>query len=370
MRGAAPHACGRAAGRRWIEWTTARPGRTDAAVTAQMPKRVPAAQQRRLALLQASLQKEHASHQPCALIAARSVAPFTWPPSPEPIFEPYSFDVQKFQRDGFVVLPGIMTEATRTRWKAACIDVQRLNDRLLVETDWEGVDWGACGLEHSPEAVTPAELEPALGGCQLPVPPGVRPAGFSHFLHRNIPGLAFGWGGFPESHAVQHSEFLQYVAAHPDMLKLHSKLLGVPEEEIRFDHGLILNRKCGFRGQNWHSHSYRHEGAPNGLDAHDEDAELGRSLVRTLCYPDGYAAESSGGLGVIAGSHRYRDYVRSGDISSWIEGKTDMDGHPLRVVWDALPKGSIVSLLCHSLHAVSPVQRSGDTRWASLFCFR
>ena len=305
-----------------------------------------------------------------------SVAPFTWPSRPEPLFEPYTFDMQALQRNGYVVLPGLMTQETRQRWKSACIAVQHLNDRLLTETDWANVDWAACGLERPSEAVSQADLEPALGGCQLPTPPGVRPGGFSHFLHRNVPGLAFGWGGFPESHAVEHSEFLQYVAAHPDMLNLHSKLLGVPEEEIRFDHGLILNRKCGFRGQNWHSHSYRHEGAmPGGSDMHDESAELGQSLVRTLCYPDGYAAETSGGLGVIPGSHHYRDYVRSCDITSWIEGKTDTDGQPLRVVRDALPPGSIVSLLCHSLHAVSPVERSsdgsgGDTRWASLFCYR
>jgi hypothetical protein len=352
----------------------------------KMPSHVPAAQQRRLALLQASLQNGHGTRQSVlgcrqsprmatGASTGRSVAPFTWPPSPEPIFEPYSFDAQRLQRDGYVVLPGIMTGATRRRWKAACIDVQQLNDRLLMETDWASVDWGACGLEQPSESVSRADLEPALGGCQLPVPPGVRPAGFSHFLHRNIPGLAFGWGGFIESHAVQHSEFLQYVAAHPDMLKLHSKLLGVPDEEIRFDHGLILNRKCGFRGQNWHSHSYRHEGADDVLGAHDENAELGRSLVRTLCYPDGYAAETSGGLGVVPGSHHYRDYVRSGDVASWIEGKIDADGQPLRVVREALPPGSIVSLLCHSLHAVSPVQRysdgsGGDTRWASLFCYR
>jgi hypothetical protein len=107
---------------------------------------------------------------------------------------------------GFAVLPGIMTEPTRQRWKAACVDVQRINDRLLLETDWGSVDWAACGLEQPIERVSTADLEAAsLGGCQLPVPAGVRPAGFSHYLHRDVPGMAFGWGGFPESHAVEHS---------------------------------------------------------------------------------------------------------------------------------------------------------------------
>ena len=82
-------------------------------------------------------------------------------------------------------------------------------DRLLTETNWARVDWGACGLKQPSETVSLADLQPALGGCQLPTPPGVRPHGFSHYLHRNVPGLAFGWGGFVESHAVQYSEFLQ-----------------------------------------------------------------------------------------------------------------------------------------------------------------
>jgi hypothetical protein len=307
-----------------------------------------------------------------------AVAPFAWP-AEEPLFGPYELDLEGLHRDGFAVLPGIMTEATRQRWKAACVDVQRINDRLLLETDWGSVDWAACGLEQPIERVSTADLEAAsLGGCQLPVPAGVRPAGFSHYLHRDVPGMAFGWGGFPESHAVEHSEFLQFVCAHPEMLTLHSGLLGVDEAEIRFDHGLILNRKAGFAGQNWHSHSYQHEGAPGGDEQHDESAELGQSLVRTLCYPDGYAARDAGGLGLVPGSHRFRQYIRSIDMEEWIAGKTDADHRPLQIVREGLPPGSLVALLCHSAHSVSPVVQQqddsehpdGSTRWASLFCYR
>eukprot|EP01045_Picozoa_sp_COSAG04_P003460 COSAG04_NODE_141_length_23595_cov_4.393003_7_plen_270_part_00 len=250
-----------------------------------------------------------------------------WPPegSRGPIFEPYTLDTEALHRDGYAILPSIMLPETRRRWKAACQAVQVINDRLLLETDWSAVDWPAVGLEQPAERVSPADLQASLGGCQLPAPPGVKAAAFSHYLHRDVPGLAFGWGGFPEAHSVEHSGFFQYVAAHPDMLRLHSALLGVPATELRFDHGestrlfpssvragalggqldermvvrtgLILNRKPGFRGQSWHSHSYMHEGSPT--PELYESPELGRSLVRTLCYPDGYAAEGAGGLGTV-----------------------------------------------------------------------
>ena len=98
-----------------------------------------------------------------------------------------------------------MTAETRRRWKAACQAVQALNDRLLLDTDWSAVDWRRCGLEQPTERASAAALAPSLGGCQLPSPPGVKPAGFSHYLHREVPGLAFGWGGFPEAHSVEHS---------------------------------------------------------------------------------------------------------------------------------------------------------------------
>ena len=162
-----------------------------------------------------------------------------WPPegSRGPIFEPYTLDTEALHRDGYVILPSIMLPETRRRWKAACQAVQAINDRLLLETDWSAVDWPAVGLEQPAEHVSPADLQGSLGGCQLPAPPGVKPAGFSHYLHRDVPGLAFGWGGFPEAHSVEHSGFFQYVAAHPDMLRLHSALLGVPATELRFDHG-------------------------------------------------------------------------------------------------------------------------------------
>ena len=162
-----------------------------------------------------------------------------WPPegSRGPIFEPYTLDTEALHRDGYAILPSIMLPETRRRWKAACQAVQALNDRLLLETDWSAVDWPAVGLEQPAEHVSPADLQGSLGGCQLPAHPGVKAAGFSHYLHRDVPGLAFGWGGFPEAHSVEHSGFFQYVAAHPDMLRLHSALLGVPANELRFDHG-------------------------------------------------------------------------------------------------------------------------------------
>ena len=82
-----------------------------------------AAHERRLRLLHSSLRPNIAPEPPplttgpsaCSALP-RSVAAFAWPPSAEPIFEPYAFDGDALQRDGFVVLRGIMTETTRQRW--------------------------------------------------------------------------------------------------------------------------------------------------------------------------------------------------------------------------------------------------------------
>ena len=101
---------------------------------------MPAAHERRLILLHNSLRSNvpepqlttHVTHTTWANSALpRSVAAFAWPSSAEPIFEPYTFDDAALQRDGFVVLRGIMTETTRQRWRAACIEVQSLNDRCV-----------------------------------------------------------------------------------------------------------------------------------------------------------------------------------------------------------------------------------------------
>ena len=81
----------------------------------------------------------------------------------------------------------------------------------------------------------------------------------------------------------------------------------------------------------------------------------------------------------VPGSHRYREYRRShtdDEMAAWISGKTNAAGEPLRMVRQALPPGSLVALLCHCAHSVSPVVArpgQGDenaTRWASLFCYR
>ena len=243
------------------------------------------------------------------------------------------------------------------------------------------MEWDAAGLAHPGVLPTQDDLTIARGGSQVANFP-FKAAGFSPFLHRDIRGLAFGWGSFVEHNVVEYNRFFQTVATHPEMLRLQCKLLNTElAHELRYDHGVLLNRRPGFTGQNWHSHSYLNEGnrAVHYAERLQESEELGQSLVRTLCYPDGYEATDQAGLKVIAGSHLYRVYsvMECSGIGGtddemeqgWMLNKTKADKvTPLEITADSLPPGSIVAILCHSAHAVASCR--DRQRWASLFCYR
>lgn len=66
----------------------------------------------------------------------------------------------------------------------------------------------------------------------------------------------------------------------------------------------------------------------------------------------------------------------------WLDGRRNsITGEPLQIWAEALPPGSMVSIACHTFHAVSPRKLRGDaerdsylhtdsTRWCALFSFR
>ena len=102
--------------------------------------------------------------------------------------------------------------------------------------------------------------------------------------------------------------------------------------------------------------------------------DLGRwqpNFVLNLVYPEGFAAEDDGGLKFIPGSHLWRDpgglrAQTDEDLESgWLEGKLHpVTRQPLQIVRPALGPGSMVCVLSHGAHAVSP-KRYGRTRRSS-----
>jgi phytanoyl-CoA dioxygenase PhyH len=112
-----------------------------------------------------------------------------------PLFVPYRFaeaERAALDRDGHLVLPGILTGAVREQLVAALAQV----------------------LEH-----------------------GYRQDG-------------------PHMFAAEHAPYLASLIAHPEMLELARRVLGGEQKPIRYDHCVALSRQPAFAGMRWHAHEY------------------------------------------------------------------------------------------------------------------
>ncbi len=115
---------------------------------------------------------------------------------PEPLFNEYRFtntDREQLNRDGQIVLPGLLTDVATDRLAKSLARVQAIQDTGTEQ-------------ENTP--------------------------------HR----FAAEWDGY-----------LASLIGHPQMVTLARDILG---DEIRFDHCVSLSRKRGNQGSHWHSHSY------------------------------------------------------------------------------------------------------------------
>lgn len=217
----------------------------------------------------------------------------------EAIFGEYAWteaDRQRLDRDGHLVLPGLLTEGARARLTTSLASIA---------------------------------AEPAAG----PQPP-------NHY-------------------AAEHDAYLAGLIAHPQLLSLARHVLG---PEIRFDHCVSLNRPGGNGGAGWHSHEYG-ESRP----------ELG--FARIFFYVNGFAPDD-GGLGVVPGSHLYRDAALRAPSDAalragWLADKRHPGaGEPLAIEYLAAPPGSVVLMWTHAAHAVSPRRPRSATRWAVVYAYR
>ncbi|MED5414052.1 MAG: hypothetical protein VYC64_03805 [Candidatus Latescibacterota bacterium] len=299
-----------------------------------------------------------------------------------------AFDRDVYERDGYWVWDGILTDEGRARWSESLQRVQSLNDAIVANSDWGRVQFAAHGLA-APDAdkITPEALAGYRGGSEQMrfQPPGLRDFMYQHGLFD--PALVTDgceWQGMmPEYFPLAYDEFvLDVTANHPQMMDLLGKVLG---PEFLIDHVLTLNRPGGSTGRRWHGHPYR-----QGQYETEDPATGGQSpstqflqhqCVRTLCYPEGMGKNDSGGeLAVVPGAHLYRtpymwdkrrtDYDED-FAAGWMRGKDHpATAEPLRIETLDLSPGSMVSFVHHMPHHVGHRDEGAPTRWGLLMAYR
>ena len=300
-----------------------------------------------------------------------------------------AFDRAFFEREGYWVWEGVLTEAGRRQWTASLQRLQQMNDGAVMETDWGGIDFGGRGLQSpDPDKIGPAARRAFCGGSEQMkfMPPDLRTYMYQQGLLEPEPGLVVPGGQsegvFPEYFPGAYDDFiLDVTTTHPQMMELLGKVLG---PRFIIDHILMLNRAPGTGGRRWHAHPYR-----DGQYEVEDPIGTGRALtreflplqcVRTLCYPEGATAEEGGELAVIPGAHLYRIPYKwstarpDGDEAmraGWMQGKIHaFTGEPLEICSLQLPPGSMVSFVHHMPHHVGYRQPDTETRWGLLMAYR
>ena len=152
-------------------------------------------------------------------------------------------DRRQFLEDGFVLLDGIMTDHGRRAWTAALQHGQEARDAMIRENWIKSIDWKALFRASPPTARPTAEQILAAEGCTQE-PPGDESCGTTTLKNHGI---------FIDHFSAGHLPFLMDVLTHQQMLQLQRALLGC--EHVLLDHNSLLNRKGGYQGGGWHSHS-------------------------------------------------------------------------------------------------------------------
>ena len=317
--------------------------------------------------------------------------------APEALLRPEilaAFDRGFFEREGYWVWDGVLTDEGRRRWTATLQRLQGLNDSFLQRTDWGALDYAGMGLTApDPEVHAPGFLASCCGGSEqmrvIQMTPGLRDYMKDHGLFGpgTVPAAeGRGWEGvMPEYFSPAYDDFILDVATtHPQMMELFGRLLG---PRFLVDHILMLNRPPGSTGRRWHAHGYRqgqHE--TEDVFGRDNDRPPSREYfphqcVRTLCYPEGMGVDDGGGeLAVVPGAHLYRSpylwNTRRSEFdeefrAGWMRGRIHaFTGEPLRIESLSLNPGSMVSFVHHMPHRVGFRDDGAPTRWGLLMAYR
>ena len=119
--------------------------------------------------------------------------PETSPPSPpndrlDDLLHPHvlaAFGRTTFERDGYWVWEGILTDAGRRQWTRSLQNLQAMNDSIVAGSDWLQIDFASRGLTApDPAKVTPEALRKSLGGSEQMQfqTPGLRDHMYQHGL--------------------------------------------------------------------------------------------------------------------------------------------------------------------------------------------
>ena len=318
-----------------------------------------------------------------------------------------AFDDGSWERDGFLVLPDVLTDAARELWLGSLQRLQRISDTIVCETPWSDPEaWAPLGLVPTRSPLSDPEKARLCGGCEIAGPDdGLFPMGYDALPFENkldAPvecGEGVQWQGFfPNEFPLAYDDFLMHVACHhPQFLALQRRLLTPPEHlqpsdslplrPMRLDHTLLLNRKGGSEGRRWHAHEFDGRDSPK-LNQPDEPFVDAAAMVqgarlmlsRTLCYPAGIEESHGGLLGLIPGAPLYRDpFCCCGNRTAWDDDmrkgwlkdkRHQVTGEPLEIVNHALPPGSLTCFPHHMPHSVTPREPDAPTRWAQLLTYR
>ena len=317
--------------------------------------------------------------------------------APEALLRPEvlaAFDRGFFEREGYWVWDGVLTDEGRRRWTATLERLQGLNDSFLQRTDWGALDYAGMGLTApDPEVHAPGFLASCCGGSEqmrvIQMTPGLRDYMKDHGLFGpgTVPAAdGRRWEGvMPEYFSPAYDGFILDVATtHPQMMELFGRLLG---PRFLLDHILMLNRPPGSTGRRWHAHGYR-QGQYETEDVYGRDNDRPPSreyfphqCVRTLCYPEGMGVDDGGGeLAVVPGAHLYRSpylwNTRRSEFdeefrAGWMRGRVHaFTGEPLRIQPLSLNPGSMVSFVHHMPHRVGFRDDDAPTRWGLLMAYR
>jgi hypothetical protein len=234
-------------------------------------------------------------------------APADWQAADErqrstPLFHPRrladataQFDRDAFLRDGFWVLPRLMSEDTCRQWSAALLQAQAIHDAFVVAEDWHSsVPWPDLGLTPpAPGSVPPAELRSAAQGRSQELP-GVLAKFGTDWQERGE--VMRRHGLIPEYFLSGYVPFLMDVACHPEMEALHRCMMfgkadGSISRRVLWNHCHLLSRAPGYPGGSWHSHPNR-DGTDSTCGAAHDVAEydrLGLNVIFTFAceWPSG-----------------------------------------------------------------------------------